>query len=76
MRLEYNRARPHCTVSRAVVLKLCATAHQCAEELFGIFENHQFVLQLRMQASMRGLNAHYPLDKLIVAWYFPIALQM
>jgi len=36
---------------------------RCAVELFGIFENNQFILQLGMQASMHDLNAHYPLDQ-------------
>jgi len=52
-----------------VVLKLRAAAHKCAardsqvcRRTFRIFENSQFVLQLRLQASMQNLNAHYPLD--------------
>ena len=53
--------------SKPVVLKLCTTPHvprenyKCAAELFGIFENHQFVLKSGMQESMRDLNACYPL---------------
>jgi len=49
-----NCAPWHTGVSREIL--------RCAAELLGIFENNHSVLQLGMQACMRDLNAHYPLD--------------
>jgi len=44
--------------------------------IFEIFEKYQFVLQLGMQASMRDLNAHYPLNNMVFSYCLPDVVRV
>jgi len=46
----------------SLVGSLAERGSQVCRGTFGIFEHNQFALQLGMQASMRDLRAHYPID--------------